>query len=508
LTLSSRLAYTGTHPSLSVFRLCAYFYSDSGLPQWNFCCGAVLKERYVTISGIVVFLIVLALMVTIHEFGHFIVAKVLGIPAEVFSVGFGPRLFGFNWGGTDFRISAIPLGGYVKFRGENLEMIQGKSEGSVEEFLSHAKWKRFLVALAGPAFNIFTAILIPLVAIMIGFQESAQNSQPIIIGHVVKDSPAEKAGLQPMDRILVSHGIKDPAFNDFRVDVMMHPDEDIPMTIDRNGQQLNVIVRPKADGSQGARIGIEPYLKQVLVANVKPDSPAASAGLQAQDHITGINGQPLQTMSKMFEAIKDSKGKEITLNLERGGQAATAKITVNEAAKNDLFGIGAEIQQESVFIQKMGIGSALGFAIDYNWRIIKMNFVAFKQMIVGRLSARDSLSGPIGIAKITAETYESGGWADTIQLMGLLSLSLGIMNLLPIPVLDGGMILLIFVEALLGLVGMTLTMKVRERFQQVGFVALMLLMGFVIFNDIAKILPFGKSANPPPAAQASPVPGK
>ena len=461
-----------------------------------------------TITGIVVFLIVLALMVTIHEFGHFIVAKVLGIPAETFSVGFGPRLFGFNWGGTDFRVSAIPLGGYVKFRGENLEMIQGKSEGSVEEFLSHAKWKRFLVALAGPAFNIITALVIPLVAIMIGFQESAQNSQPIIIGHVVKDSPAEKAGLQPLDRIVVSHGIREPAFNDFKVDVMMHPDEDLPMKIDRNGQQLDVVVRPKADGGQGARIGIEPYLKQILVAKVKPDSAAARVGVQSQDRITGINGQPLQTMGKMFDAIKESKGKETTLNIDRGGQATTAKITITDPVKSDLFGIGADIQQESVFIQRTGIGSALGFAVDYNWRILKMNFVAFKQMIVGRLSARDSLSGPIGIAKITSETYESGGWADTIQLMGLLSLSLGIMNLLPIPVLDGGMIVLIFVEALMGLVGMTLTMKVRERFQQVGFVALMLLMGFVIFNDIIKILPFGKSANPPPAAQSSPVPGK
>lgn len=461
-----------------------------------------------TITTLVVFLIVLAAMVTIHEFGHFIVAKVLGIPAETFSVGFGPRLFGFNWGGTDFRISAIPLGGYVKFRGENLEMIQGKSEGSVEEFLSHAKWKRFLVALAGPAFNIITAIVIPLVAVMNGFQESAQNSQPIIIGHVVKDSPAEKAGLQPLDRIVTSHGVTNPAFNDFKVDVMMHPDEDIPMTIDRNGQQMNVIVRPKADGGQGARIGIEPYLKQILVANVKPDSAAARGGIQSQDRITGINGQPLQTMGKMFDALKESKGKETLLNIERGGQATTAKITVNDAVKNDLFGIGAEIQQESVFVQRTRLGSALGFAVDYNWRILKMNFVAFKQMIVGRLSARDSLSGPIGIAKITAETYEAGGWADTIQLMGLLSLSLGIMNLLPIPVLDGGMIVLIFVEGLLGLVGKTLTMKVRERFQQVGFVALMLLMGFVIFNDIVKMLPFGKSANPPPAAQAAPTPGK
>lgn len=461
-----------------------------------------------TISGIIVFLIVLALMVTIHEFGHFIVAKVLGIPADVFSVGFGPRLFGFNWGGTDFRVSAIPLGGYVKFRGEDLEMIQGKSSGSVDEFLAHAKWKRFLVALAGPAFNIFTAILIPLVAIMIGFQESAQNSQPIIIGSIEKDSPAERAGLQPMDRIVASHGVKDPAFNDFKVDVMLHPDEDIPMTIDRNGQQINVIVRPKADGSQGARIGIAPYVKQVLIANVKPDSAAAKAGIQLKDNVTGVNGQPFQTMGKLFDIIKENKGKETTLNIERGGQAIAAKVTINDPIKNDLFGIGADIQQESVRVQRSGIGSALAFAIDYNWRILKMNFVAFKQMIVGRLSARDSVSGPIGIAKITAETYESGGWADVIQLMGLLSLSLGIMNLLPIPVLDGGMILLIIIEGLMGLVGLTLTMKVRERFQQVGFVALMLLMGFVIFNDIVKVLPFGKSATAPPAAQSAPSPGK
>lgn len=461
-----------------------------------------------TISGIVVFLIVLALMVTIHEFGHFIVAKVLGIPAEVFSVGFGPRLFGFNWGGTDFRISAIPLGGYVKFRGENLEMIQGKSEGSVEEFLAHPKWKRFLVALAGPAFNIFTAILIPLVAIMIGFQESAQNSQAIVIGHIQPHSPAEKAGLQPLDRIVESHGIKDPAFNDFRVDVMMHPDEDIPMTVERNGQLVNVVVRPKADGGQGARIGIEPYLKQIKVASVKPDSVAARAGLQPDDRITAINGQPLMTWSKTFELVKENKGKEAVLSLARGGQTRTANLVLNEQQRGDVLGIGAEVQQEAVFMQRTNLGAALGFAIDYNWRILKMNFVAFKQMIVGRLSARDSLSGPIGIAKITAETYESGGWADTIQLMGLLSLSLGIMNLLPIPVLDGGMILLIFVEALLGLVGMTLTMKVRERFQQVGFVALMLLMGFVIFNDIVKLLPFGKANNAAPAAQSSPPPGK
>jgi regulator of sigma E protease len=462
--------------------------------------GVVFKEFVVsTILNYLPFIIILCAMVTIHEFGHFIVAKWLGIPAEVFSVGFGPRLFGFNWGGTDFRLSAIPLGGYVKFRGENLEMIQGKSEGSVEEFLAHPKWKRFLVALAGPAFNIFTAILIPMAAIMIGFQESAQNSQPIVIGNVVKDSPAERAGLQPMDRIAASNGVKNPAFNDFKLDVALRPEEDIPMTVERNGQLINVVVRPKADGQGGgARIGIEPYLKHILVAEVKPDSAAARAGLQAQDRITSINGQPLMTWGKTFDLVKENKGKEVTLGLERGGQPVTASVPLNDAVKSDLFGIGAELQQETVFIRRTGLGSALAFAMDYNWRILKITGVAFKQILVGRLSARDSLSGPIGMAKMTADAFESGGWGETIQLMGLLSLNLGIMNLLPIPVLDG--------EGLLGLVGLTITMKVRERFQQVGLVALMLLMGFVIFNDIARLLPFGKSNNAAPAVQTSPAP--
>jgi regulator of sigma E protease len=268
-----------------------------------------------------------------------------------------------------------------------------------------------------------------------------------------------------------------------------------------------VVVRPKADGQGGgARIGIEPYLKHILVAEVKPDSAAARAGLQAQDRITSINGQPLMTWGKTFDLVKENKGKEVTLGLERGGQPVTASVPLNDAVKSDLFGIGAELQQETVFIRRTGLGSALAFAMDYNWRILKITGVAFKQILVGRLSARDSLSGPIGMAKMTADAFESGGWGETIQLMGLLSLNLGIMNLLPIPVLDGGMILLIIVEGLLGLVGLTITMKVRERFQQVGLVALMLLMGFVIFNDIARLLPFGKSNNAAPAVQTSPAP--
>src|SRR5256885_3112473 len=158
-------------------------------------------------------------MVVIHEFGHFIVAKLVGIPVETFSVGFGPRLLGFRKGGTDYRISAIPLGGYVKFRGENMEMLQGASEGSVDEFLAQPKWKRFVVASAGPAFNIATAILIPAIAIMIGFQESATRSEPLTIGRVEGGLPAAQAGLQAGDKITVLNGTKNPTWEDLLLEV-------------------------------------------------------------------------------------------------------------------------------------------------------------------------------------------------------------------------------------------------------------------------------------------------
>ncbi len=453
------------------------------------------------------FIVILCAMVTIHEFGHFIVAKWLGIPAEVFSVGFGPRLFGFNWGGTDFRISALPLGGYVKFRGENLEMIQGKSEGTVEEFLSHAGWKRFLVALAGPAFNVITALAIPMVGIMMGFHESAIHSAPTIVGSVRENSPAQRAGLQPGDRVVDSNGLQNPKFDDFRTDVMMRAGEDIPMTIERNGQRINITIQPSATGDQKqGQIGIEPYLKDLRVMNLKSDSIGAKAGLQEGDRIVGINGQPLMATSKTIKTMEENNGKEISLDINRGGQTIAVKATPT-VTKDDPFGLGIAAG-DVVFVQEKNPVTALSYAWDVNWRMLKSTVLAFKQIFAGRMSARDTVAGPIGMAKITSDVFQAAGWAGTIQLMGFLSMSLGVMNLLPIPVLDGGMIVMIFVEGLLGLIGMTLSMNIRERVQQVGFAALLLLMGFVFYNDIARLFETKKPPSPPAAEAPAPAPSK
>ena len=435
------------------------------------------------------FFVVLLAMIIIHEFGHFIVAKIVGISVETFSVGFGPRLLGFRKGETDYRISAIPLGGYVKFRGENMEMLQGASEGSVDEFLAHPKWKRLLVAAAGPAFNIATAIAIPAIAIMIGFYESAQNSQPLIIGKVEPGFPAAQAGLQVGDRITTLNGTHNPTWEDLLLEVSLRPNEDIPLTVNRQGQVFSAVVRPREqmqDKEKVGRIGVELYLGEIKIGQVTPDSPASRAGLQVGDKIVGVNGNPLMALSSLREIMQQNDGKEVTLKVARGDQTQEIKVTPTLSKVNDGLGLGIA-RNDAMLVKTSSPMAALSFGMDYNWRILKMTGLFFKQIFAGRRSARDSLAGPIGIAKQTAATYREGGWADTIRLMGLLSLNLGIMNLLPIPVLDGGVILLIFIEALMGLVGLTLSMNVRERFQQIGFIAVLLLMGFVIINDFTHL---------------------
>lgn len=426
-------------------------------------------------------------MIVIHEFGHFIVAKMLGIAVETFSVGFGSRLFGFRIGDTDYRISAIPLGGYVKFRGENLELLQGKSEGSVDEFLSQPKWKRFLVAVAGPVFNIVTALLIPAAAIMIGFQDDIYNSQQVVIGGVTPGSTAEQAGLQQGDRIIAFGNQKNPTWAYWRDRVFTNLGEDIPLTVDRNGQIINLKLRPRIETRGKEQIGVvdlEPHLSYIGVAYVEKNAPADLAGLRVGDKITEINGAPVTGWHQFRRVVQE--GREVTLNVQRGQETLTIKSQPQK--RGEEYFLGFDRMFETKLMKTSSLATALRFGWDSNIRVLRLTGLIFQQIFSGRRSMRESLSGPIGIAQYTVSAYEIAGWAGVIELMGLLSLNLGILNLLPIPVFDGGVILLIFIEWILGLVGLTLTMNFRERFQQVGFVLVLLIMGFVIVNDSARIL--------------------
>lgn len=442
--------------------------------------------------GLVAFIIVLCLMVVIHEFGHFIVAKMLGIGVEVFSVGFGPRLFGFKYGDTDYRFSAVPLGGYVRFRGENLEMLQGKSDAPADEFNSHPKWKRFLVALAGPAFNIATALLIPTIGILIGFRDSADHSQQPTIGYVLKDSAAQKAGLQPGDKILAIEGNNKVTWNDVRFEVFLRPDENIPLKIERNGQVMDLTLTPAPRQFGRDKIGeagmeAATPMKQATVTSVEAGKPGALAGMQSGDKITAVNGQPLKSWSEFKNALQASNGQPITISVERNNSPVDLTATPALIDGEYKLAIGISIMPLSTLVKTSSVMEALRYGWDYNWRILRGTVIGFRQMFAGSRSVRDSLQGPVGMATATIETYNAGGWASMISWMGFLSLNLGIFNLLPIPVLDGGMILMLFVEGLMGLVGWTMTMKLRERIQTVGLAIVGALIIFVFGNDFWRL---------------------
>jgi len=448
--------------------------------------------------GIIAFIIILCAMVVIHEFGHFIVAKLLGIPVETFSVGFGPRLFGFRIGDTDYRFSAIPLGGYVKFRGENMELLQGRSEGSVDEFLSHPKWKRFLVAVAGPVFNIVTALLIPTAAILIGFQADIYDSQQVVIGEVKPGSTAEQSGLQKGDRIIAFDGKQNPTWSYWRESVITNLGEDIPLTVDRNGQIIQLKLRPRIETRGNESYGVvdlEPPLSYIGVAQIMKNSPAERAGLQVRDKITAINGAPVTGWHQFRRIIQE--GNEVTLNVQRGQQTLTLHGEPEKQGEDYMLGFTRF--NETKLLKTSSLATALRYGWDSNIRVLRFTGQIFQQIFSGQRSARNNLAGPIGIAQQTVSTYDIAGWAGVIELMGLLSLNLGILNLLPIPVLDGGVILLLFIEWILGLIGLTLTMNFRERFQQVGFVLVLLLMGFVIINDSARVVE--QWFNKPPAQE-------
>jgi len=454
--------------------LSAYCQSDKSL----------IEESKV---GIIAFIIILCAMVVIHEFGHFIVAKMLGIAVETFSVGFGPRLFGFRIGDTDYRFSAIPLGGYVKFRGENMELLQGKSEGSVDEFLSQPKWKRFLVAVAGPVFNIVTALLIPTAAILIGFQDDIYNSQQVVIGEVTPGSTAEQSGLQKGDRIVAFGDQQNPTWAYWQDRVITNLGEDISLSVDRNGQIINLKLRPRIETRGKEPYGVvdlEPPLSYIGVAQVQKNSAAETAGLKPGDRITTINGAPVTGWHQFRRVIQE--GREVTLSVQRGQETLTIKGAPQKHGEDYLFGFTRRF--EKTLMKTDSLVTALRYGWDSNIRVLKFTGEVFQQIFSGQRSARESLAGPIGIAQYTVSAYEIAGWAGVIELMGLLSLNLGVLNLLPIPVLDGGVILLLFIEWILGLIGLTLTMNFRERFQQVGFVLVLLLMGFVIINDSARLV--------------------
>src|SRR3954451_22386783 len=422
-------------------------------------------------TNIVGIIIVLGFLVFAHESGHFFVAKLFRVRVLVFSLGFGKRLFGFRKGATDYRLSLIPLGGYVRMAGDTPEENQ---PANPEEFLSKPKWQRFLILVAGPFMNIVTALAFRAIISMVGTESIIIRP---VIGEFTPAKPAARAGLLPGDRIVAINGEPMNDFDDMRLAIGMHGGTPLRIDYLRNGQRRSTTLTPEREDSEFGpvgRAGIRPYL-DTTVGRVTPASPAAVAGLHTGDRIGAVNGKPVSQLSELDAQFDAAKGAAIAIDVVRG---ASRFHTILPAAKLD----AADPYRGFIpptEIHKLPLIPAIKDSIEQNWKMLRYAFITLGRLFRAEGSVKE-LSGPISIARISGEMLRRG-WMQTIALMAMISLQLGIMNLLPIPVLDGGHIMILLIE---GVARRDLSLRVKERIQQVGFAVLAALMIVVIYNDV------------------------
>ena len=460
------------------------------------------------------FIFILGSAVVLHEFGHFIVAKLFRIRVETFSVGFGPRLFGRKWGHTDYRVSAIPLGGYVKLGGdESNAPLEGESAPDIppeEMFNLRPRWQRVLVAIAGPVMNILTALAIPFAgAMMYGVPATPAP----VAYYIHRDGAAEKAGMQVGDRIVSFNGTAHPSWDLINGDALLSPGKPLPMVVNRNGVEVPLTITPSIRTENGEQAGFLDFLPDygglpVVVGAVFSGSPAEEAGLKSGDRLVKVGDEEVKSSAQVTEYIRNRNAQKIPITVERNGQVMQVIAPERRIDGSRLgFGLGEQFP-----LLEATIPSAAKYAFDTNLQILRLTGKALGQVFTGQRSVRNTLSGPVGIFQATQKSVERLGWDGVFGMLGFLSLNLGIFNLLPIPVLDGGAIFLLILEGLLALVGLSISAAIRDRIQQVGFVMVLLLMVFVIGNDFVKM--FGGNKEPersPPAASApasSPAPTK
>jgi regulator of sigma E protease len=433
------------------------------------------------LTSTIVVVIVLGIMILVHELGHFVAAKLFGVRVLTFSLGFGKRLFGFKYGPTDYRVSLLPLGGYVKMAGDDPTEVR---PGDPDEFLAKPRWQRFIIAVMGPSMNVLMALVLLAGLYHYHYPKPAYMEAPARVGEVEPNSPASQAGILPGDLIVRLGELQHPDWEDLKMKVLTTAGESLPVEILRDGKQLSLTLTPKAKGpDEVGDAGLVPCIPG-KIGLVEPGKPAGQAGLKAGDMIVALDGRELGCWQQLSAAIQDSKGKSLQLTVSRDGKQFQASITPyrGESAGEEKWLIGVGYRSE-VVVRQLPWADAIVTSVDDNVRNCVITFDVLGRIITRRMSAR-SLAGPIGIAQISGEAYRAG-LPELLMLVAFISLQLGIFNLLPIPILDGGMIMMLVIE---GAMRRDVSLEVKERFAQVGIVFLLLLAVFVTYNDIIKTL--------------------
>ena len=427
-------------------------------------------------TTLLAFLFVLGVLVFVHELGHFLAARRIGVRVVTFSLGFGPKLLKFRRGDTEYCVSAIPLGGYVKMAGET---PNDPRTGTPDEFMSKTKWERFQVLIMGPVMNIVLAVVVMAVVLAQGAEVPVYQDQPPVVGAVESGSPAEQAGIQGGDLIVDVAGRAVDTWEDLFLAIGTRPDRDVALTLRRAGQTRSVTVRPVPETRyEIGTIGVLPDINPI-VASVIAGEPAERAGLLAGDLVLAVDGEPMVTRTQLVDTISRNGGQEIELTIEREGRERLIRATPALRGDRGLLGIYVTEPTRSF---TPGPFEALQLSVERNIEFSGLIFQTLGGLIVGETSPRQ-LMGPVAIAQLSGESAEAG-WIALFSLMASISLNLGLLNLLPIPVLDGGHILIIALE---GVSRRDFSMAVKEKMLLAGFVLLMTLMVTVIYNDLTRI---------------------
>jgi regulator of sigma E protease len=431
------------------------------------------------LTSLVAVVAVLGFMILIHEFGHYAVAKWLGVRVEQFAIGFGKRLIGFRRGETDYRINAIPLGGYVKMSGEN---PMDERTDDPREFLNHSRWHRFLIAIAGPTMNILLAIVLLTTVYMVHYEYPAVYDEPAVIGWVLKDSAAAKAGFQIGDRITRIEDQANPTWEQIDLKEALNPGQPLDVQIERDGKSLEKTVVPQASGvDQIGYAGWAPKEKNVTITDLTSDMPAEKAGLKEGDQIIALDGKPVPALAAMVETLEVTKDKPIQLTVLRDGQQKTFTVQPVLIEKRYRIGVGS-IQTK---VKTLPFAAALDLSLHENRQNALLILELVKKMVQHKISVR-SIEGPIRIGQAAGEAARRKGWTPLMGLTAAISLNLGIFNLLPIPILDGGVIMFLLIE---GVMRRDISMTIKERVYQAAFVFLVLFAVMVIYNDLMKTIP-------------------
>lgn len=441
-----------------------------------------------TLLGIV---LVLGLMILVHEWGHFIVARFFGVRVDVFSIGFGPRLFGWKRGATDYRISALPLGGYVRMAGQDLSEVDSGEKaptGAPDEVMSKPRWQRALISFAGPAVNlVMPVLLLGGFYIVKGYPYQAFLDKPVILSDLPSAGPLAKAGVSDGDKVAVINGTATPDWRQALTVLNETPTGSnftVKVVNKDTGLAKEIAVSGSEVKSSEHLLGYPP--EPAVVGQLSSGMPAERSGLRKGDLIQSVNGISVHNWQQCVDLIKKSGGNALKVDVSRSGKPVALEIhPVQDKDENGqpVWKIGVGNEADWAFRPMTFLGSvktASQETVDATGNLLGV----LGKLFTGKLSVRQ-LQGFVGIAVRAGQAVQSGP-VDTINLMAMISLNLGVLNLLPIPILDGGHILLLSIE---GLRRRDLSLAFKERFIQVGLVFLLLLFAFVMYNDVRHLLP-------------------